>query len=230
MLFKNSFIQIAGVKNHREAQMLVSCGVDYIGFPLRLDYHQEDLREDEAAAIIRKLPMSTQAVLITYLDKAEDIIELCGKLDAKIIQLHGDISCDNLKQIKNRYPALQIIKSLIIGKIPEQIIMKNMQSYTEWVDAFLLDTFDPISGASGATGKIHDWGISRKLVEMSNCPIILAGGLTADNVRQAILTVKPAGVDVHTGVENRIGCKDRQLVEKFIAEARKAFGIIERQY
>ncbi|OGB65888.1 MAG: hypothetical protein A2Y94_11470 [Caldithrix sp. RBG_13_44_9] len=228
MLNKNSFIQIAGVKNREEAQMLVSCGADYIGFPLRLDYNQEDLSEDEAAAIIRELPATTQAVLITYLDKADEIIQLSSKLTTKAIQLHGEISCGELRQIKNGFPELQIIKSLIIGKTSERIILKNMQSCIEWVDAFLLDTFDPITGASGATGKIHNWGISRRLVEISHRPVILAGGLTPLNVCQAILTVKPAGVDVHSGVENRDGCKDQQLVKKFVSEARKAFRMIER--
>jgi phosphoribosylanthranilate isomerase len=98
-----------------------------------------------------------------------------------------------------------------------------MQTYTDWVDAFLLDTFDPLTGASGATGKIHDWGISRRLVKISLRPVILAGGLTPLNVRQAVLTVRPAGVDVHTGVENHNGWKEQKLVKKFVSEAREAF-------
>jgi phosphoribosylanthranilate isomerase len=228
MLSKNSFIQIAGVKNYQEAKMLVTCGVDYIGFPLRLEYYPEDLSEDEATAIIRELPPATQVVLITYLNRAKEIIELSSQLDIRIIQLHGDIFPGELKNLKSQHPELQIIKSLIIGKTSERIILKNMQSCTEWVDAFLLDTFDPITGSSGATGKIHDWGVSRRLVEISHRPVILAGGLTPVNVCQAILTVKPAGVDVHSGVENRDGYKDQQLVEKFISEARKAFSMIER--
>ena len=207
--------------------MLISCGVEYLGFPLRLDYHQQDFREDEAAAIIRELPPVTQAILITYLDKAEEVIELSSKLNTKIIQLHGDISLKELRQIKIKRPKIQIIKSLIIGKTSEGILLKNMQSWSSLVDVFLLDTFDPESGASGATGKTHDWGISRILVESSTRPVILAGGLTPANVRRAILTVHPAGVDVHSGVEDHSGRKDRQLVERFISEARSAFKMIE---
>lgn len=103
------------------------------------------------------------------------------------------------------------------------MIAKEMQTDMDWVDAFLLDTFDPVTGASGATGKIHDWGISRRLVEISTRPVILAGGLTPLNVRQAILMVRPAGVDVHSGVENHNGNKNRQRVKKFVSEAREAF-------
>ena len=228
MLSKNSFIQIAGVKNLQEAQMLVSSGVDYIGFPFRLVYHKEDLNEDEAAIIIQELPPATQAVLITYLNKGKEIIELSRQLDVRIIQLHGDISHSELRNLKSQHPELQIIKSLIIGKTSEQMIIKEMQTCTDWVDAFLLDTFDPVTGASGATGKVHDWEISRRLVEISNRPIILAGGLTPMNVGQAILTVRPAGVDVHTGVENHNGNKDLQRVKKFVSEARKAFKTFEK--
>jgi phosphoribosylanthranilate isomerase len=223
MLSKKSFIQIAGVKNYQEAQMLVACGVDYIGFPLQLEYHLEDLGEVEVAEIIRKLPPTTQGVLITYLKETEKIIELSSQLNVKTIQLHGDVSLGELRILKSQHPELQIIKSLIIGKTSEQIILENIRAYTPWVDAFLLDTFAPETGASGATGKTHNWGLSSRLVEISKLPIILAGGLKAENVHQAILTVKPAGVDVHTGVENRNGNKDLQLVGKFVSEAKKAF-------
>jgi len=91
------------------------------------------------------------------------------------------------------------------------------------VDAFITDTFDPATGASGATGKTHDWTVSRRLVERSPKPVILAGGLTPGNVRNAIRKVRPAGVDVHTGVEGSDGRKRRDLVRTFVAEARAGF-------
>jgi phosphoribosylanthranilate isomerase len=91
------------------------------------------------------------------------------------------------------------------------------------VDAFITDTFDPETGASGATGKTHDWEVSRKLVKMSARPVILAGGLNPANVRQAIYAVNPAGVDAHGGVEHPDGKKDRELVDTFVREATDAF-------
>ena len=92
-----------------------------------------------------------------------------------------------------------------------------------YVDAFITDTFDPVTGASGATGKTHDWEISRRIVEHSRHPVILAGGLTPENVGDAIRLVRPAGVDVHTGVEDDQGRKDRRRVEAFVTRARDAF-------
>jgi phosphoribosylanthranilate isomerase len=105
--------------------------------------------------------------------------------------------------------------------------LENSLIKTEpFVDAFITDTFDPLTGASGATGKTHDWEISKKFVELSSKPVILAGGLNYQNVFDAILTVKPAGVDVHTSVENIDGKKDKYLLTKFLQQANKAFNII----
>ena len=88
---------------------------------------------------------------------------------------------------------------------------------------FITDTFDPATGASGATGKTHDWTVSRKLVELSPKPVILAGGLNPSNVYEAIRIVRPAGVDVHTGVEDSSGRKSRSLIEAFVNEAARGF-------
>jgi phosphoribosylanthranilate isomerase len=98
-----------------------------------------------------------------------------------------------------------------------------MDELSEFVDAFITDTFDPKTGASGATGITHDWSVSHRLVERSDRPVILAGGLTPENVRKAILAVNPAGVDSHTGVEDAAGRKSREKVEKFVTEAQAAY-------
>jgi len=86
-----------------------------------------------------------------------------------------------------------------------------------------LDTYDAATGRHGATGKTHDWSVSRRLVELSPKPVVLAGGLNPGNVRAAIAAVQPAGVDVHTGIERPDGRKRRDLTEHFVAEARAGF-------
>ena len=95
------------------------------------------------------------------------------------------------------------------------------------VNAFITDTFDPKTAASGATGKTHDWSVSRRLVELSDRPVILAGGLTPENVKRAIQEVPPAGVDSHTGVEDSTGRKSREKVQKFLSEASEAFELVK---
>lgn len=220
--FKN-FIQIAGVLDKAEADMLVKCGINYLGFPLRLPVNKEDISETEAGKIIKSLTPPNYGVVITYMNLAEDIAKFCKELGCSIIQIHGSIENSELKKLKVIFPELLIIKSLVTGKYSINELKSIIDLQSEFVDAFITDTYNPITGATGATGLTHDWEISRELVEYSNKPIILAGGLTSENVYDAIIKVKPAGVDSHTGVENAEGRKNKGKVELFLFESMRAF-------
>ncbi len=220
-------IQIAGVIDQAEAEMLMECGVHYLGFPLRLPVNQEDLSEEDAASIIKLLPDGFYGVLITYQDKASEVIDFCRQLGAKHVQLHGDISVAELQRLKQLAPEITVFKSLVTGKHSLDELKQIVRDFEPFVDAFITDTFDPKTGASGATGKTHDWSISRELVEFSSKPVILAGGLNADNVYDSIIAVKPAGVDSHTGVEAVDGRKDPEKIKRFVEEAEQAFSSIK---
>jgi len=221
-------IQVAGVIDQAEAELLVKSGVRYLGFPLRLPVHQEDLSEQAASIIIRSLKPPTRGVLITYLNQAGDIGEFCNSLGASIVQLHGDIEASELRSIKEHQPSLAIIKSLVIGLHPVEHLLDLVKRTASYVDAYITDTFDPQTGASGATGKTHDWRVSRQLVRQSPRPVILAGGLNPGNVRDAILAVRPAGVDAHTGLEDVSGRKSEERVRKFVSEAQEAFRLLRK--
>ena len=225
-MLENELIQIAGVMDQAEAELLQQCGIKYLGFPLHLPVHREDLTEQQAAEIIQRLRPPVLGVLITYLDDARGIADCCRTLGVRIVQLHGDVNALELEKLKKLDPGLIVIKSLIVGRHGSDTLEATMRELSPFVDAYLTDTFDPCTGASGATGKTHDWAVSRRLVERSDRPVILAGGLTPDNVRAAIRQVRPAGVDAHTGVEDASGRKSREKVEKFVAEARAAFAAL----
>jgi len=219
-------IHVAGVIDAEEAAMLVDCGVRFLGFPFVLGHHQEDLGIDEAAAIVARLDDSATFFLITYLADAAAIDALCARLNVGMVQLHADIATPELIALRKRAPHLRIIKSLIVRSGDATSLEREVERLAPHVDAFLTDTFDPETGASGATGKTHDWAVSRRLVDLSPKPVILAGGLTASNVRSAITCVRPSGVDVHTGIEGDDGRKRRDLATRFVSEARAGFGII----
>lgn len=225
----SNLIQVAGVIDQAEADLLLACGVNWLGFPLRLPVHAPDLSEAEAAAIIRSLKPPARAVVITYLDRADEIIAFCAALGASAVQLHGDIPLIELQRLKEGQPELTVFKSLVIGLHPMEELLALVEEAAPWVDAYITDTFDPRTGASGATGKTHDWALSRELVRRSPRPVILAGGLTADNVREAILAVRPAGVDSHTGVEDASGRKSHDKVAGFVSEARAGLQLVEQE-
>jgi phosphoribosylanthranilate isomerase len=221
-------IQVAGIIDSAEAQTLIEAGVTHLGFPLRLAFHKEDISEEEAGKIIRSLKPPHYGVLITYLKRAKEIFAFCHQLGARMVQLHGDVSPDELSNLRKLDSGLYIIKSLIVKDNNLSELEVQLSSFCPYIDAFITDTYDPETGACGATGKTHNWDVSRRLVSISPKPVILAGGLNPDNVREAIQYVRPAGVDAHTGVESSNGRKDPHLVCKFIAEAVDAFEKVNR--
>ena len=219
----HGIIQIAGIIDQEEADMLVDAGVHQLGFPFGLAVHKEDITEKDAAKIICSLKSSVSSVLITYLNEAEKILDFCKRIGADKVQLHGDISVAELVRLMSLFPDIIVIKSLIVREHNFIELESSVSAFSPYVDAFITDTYDPTTGACGATGKTHDWDISRRLVDISPRPVMLAGGLKPENVRRAITHVRPVGVDAHTGVEGADGRKDVDLVGAFVREAASAF-------
>ena len=209
--------------------MLVKSGVHRLGFPIGLDVHREDLPEEEATAVIRTLGLGPRAWLITYLEDPYSIAALCDGLGCAGVQLHGPIGEGQVAELRVLHPGLEVIKSLVVRDDNLAELEARAAAFAPHVDGFITDTFDPATGASGATGKTHDWAISRRLVELSSRPVILAGGLTPENVARAIEAVRPAGVDAHTGVEDEHGRKDLERVRAFVHNAGEAFAKLERR-
>jgi phosphoribosylanthranilate isomerase len=221
-------VQIAGIQSMEEANMILESGVDWLGFPLRLEVHREDMPADEARKIISSLGLEGRAVLITYLRDAAQIADLAAQLGCLRVQLHGDITAGEALRLKTEVRELYLIKALVIkqGNLGE--LLDSAREFEPHIDAFITDTWDPQTGARGATGKTHDWDTSRRIVESTTRPVILAGGLNPVNVGHAIMHVGPAGVDAHTGVETSEGKKDPFLVRAFVEESRRAFALLKR--
>jgi phosphoribosylanthranilate isomerase len=98
-----------------------------------------------------------------------------------------------------------------------------MKPFESVVDAFILDTLDLANGKVGSTGLVHDWNISRNIVKEVSRPVILAGGLTPENVGDAIRLVKPYGVDASSGLKDPYGFKDEMKVINFVYRAKQEF-------
>ena len=100
---------------------------------------------------------------------------------------------EELKNTRLLRHDLEIIKSLVVSGNNYSELKNLVEITSPYVDAYITDTFDPSTGAEGATGKTHDWSISKKLVEVSQRPVIIAGGLNHTNVKKAIMEIHPAG-------------------------------------
>lgn len=219
-------IQVAGIIDQAEADMIIEEGADWLGFALRLPAKNEDLSEKDAAAIVKAIQPEHKGVIITYLTDADEIKAFCAEMGVGAIQLHGDVTPAELRKLREIDPDLYVLKSLVVKADNMDELTKIVEESAEWVDMFITDSFNPATGAKGATGLVHDWDISAELVRISPKPLMLAGGLNPDNVAAAIEAVRPAAVDAHTGLEDASGRKDRLKVRKFVAESRRAFDLI----
>ncbi|MDX1570020.1 MAG: phosphoribosylanthranilate isomerase [Xanthomonadales bacterium] len=215
-------VQVAGIIDLAEAELVADAGATHLGFPLRLPDGREDLSENEAAEIGRRVAGRATPVLITYLDRANEIAAFCDEVGFTTVQLHGPIPAEELGQLREMRPDLVLWKALVVGVGSTADLLAQVRRCTPWVDAFITDTYDPATGRRGATGRVHDWTVSARLVAASPHPVVLAGGLTPDNVADAVRAVRPAGVDAHSGLEARDGRKSRDLVEAFVRNARGA--------
>lgn len=223
-------VQVAGCRSADEARALAGTGIDWLGIPLRLDVHPPDVDDDVARAIADALPKAVRPVLITYLSKAVEIHSLMRKLRVHTVQVHGDISTGELKSLRCLVPLCRIIKSIVVGAPEHARPLEVAQRYSPFVDAFITDTYDPATDARGATGLCHDWAVSRRLAANAAKPVILAGGLTPENVEEAVQAVRPAGVDCHTGVERPDGSKDPEAVRAFCQAAREAHARLQNDH
>ena len=201
-----SGVQVAGVHDLAEAKLILQAGATALGFPLRLPEPREDLTEDEASAVIAACP-GVPRVLITYQGDPEALAAFADALGVDWVQLHGEVTVDQVGALRSLRPALGLLKALVVAGDDPAPVLAEAEAFAPLVDAFITDTFDPRTGQRGATGRTHPWAVSRAVVAAGLAPVILAGGLEPTNVAAAIETVQPWAVDAHTGLEGPDGRK-----------------------
>jgi phosphoribosylanthranilate isomerase len=224
-------IKICGITNVPDAMAATDAGADAIG----LNFYEKSPRHitaqqslDIAAALD---DASTIRVGVFVNHSYEQIAAIASHQHLHAIQLHGDESpsfvarfgVPHTTRSKTRW---QLIRALRIGDQGVAEVRRNLdacQSAGVCPDAVLLDAL--ASGSYGGTGETVSWvGLADHRRWLGDTPLILAGGLTPDNVAEAIRIVRPAAVDVASGVESAPGKKDAIKVRDFIQAARAAFG------
>jgi phosphoribosylanthranilate isomerase len=206
-------IQIYGITTSEDATMVAGLGADHIG----VSYGDQHLTANEvdfatARAIFAAVSHSVVRVGLTVSADLDQIERTVGILRPDILHLSGDLEPfppAKVEALRSRLPDLPIMQAIPVTG-PESV--NTALEYAELADYLLLDTDSSEVVGIGATGQTHDWSISRKIVEETQVPVILAGGLSPENVVEAIRTVRPWGVDslTHTNWPDRPHGKDHE--------------------
>jgi len=195
-------IKICGITNLEDALLAAELGADALGFVF---YPKSPRRADPEAAraIIAQLPPFMVSVGVFVDEEAAAVQELAARVGLDWVQLHGQESPDYCRSLGRR-----VIKGF---RIQDENSLPELERYRGTVQAFLLDTYK--RGQVGGTGEIIDWRLAREAKKYGQ--IILAGGLTASNVAQAITIALPAAVDTASGTEAAPGKKDPAKLRAF---------------
>ena len=202
---RDAKIKVCGMTSLEDTLVAVEAGADAVGF-IFYKKSQRSVTIKTVCEIVDKLPPFVDAIGIFVNESAEQINKIADRCKLDRVQLHGDETPAFCKKIRRR-----VIKAIRVKDIQS---LKKLSDFP--VSGFLLDTFS--EEQRGGTGKVFDWNLVHPAKKYG--AVILAGGLTPNNVRQAIHRVKPYGVDVCSGVESQPGIKDHKKVKAFIKNAK----------
>ncbi len=198
-------LKVCGITSLEDARAAIECGAEFLGF----NFYRKSPRyisPDAVRAIIELLPKDATTVGI-FVNEArpEDVIEILKTSGAKLAQLHGDEDAAYCEAVG----AERVIKAL---RVAENFDVKQVLNYPAW--AILLDAFD--KNLYGGTGKTANWEVASGAAKLTR--LFLAGGLSPENITEAIRAVEPFAVDVNSGVESAPGKKDAIKLKKLKQE------------
>jgi phosphoribosylanthranilate isomerase len=201
-------IKICGITNIEDATAAISFGADAVGFVF-FPESPRFISPEAARSVIAELPPFTTTVGVFVNEATAEVERIIREVGLDIAQLHGSEPPEACRICR------KVIKAIRVKDLTD---LEPLNRY-KTVSAFVLDTFSPHS--IGGTGQIFNWEIAVEAKKFGK--VILAGGLTPENVEEAIRRVKPYGIDVCSGVEgNKKGRKDLTRLKLFIERARKA--------
>jgi phosphoribosylanthranilate isomerase len=198
-------IKICGLTRNQDVQVAVAEGVDALGFVLYAPSSRA-VTAEQAALLIQHAPAFVTTVALFVDESAEEIYRALDVCSFDLLQFHGDESPEFCRQFNRPY-----MKAIRVRSAED--IQRAVQQYPD-TKALLLDAY--VENLPGGTGQAFDW----RLIPELSIPWILAGGLNANNVADAVNQVKPFAVDVSGGVEASKGIKDVQKIKDFISEVR----------
>jgi phosphoribosylanthranilate isomerase len=205
-------VKICGVTNYDDALLVTNLGAEYIGFNFFKDSPRK-VSVKMVKDVSAKLPPFVSAVGVFVDEDPAELVKTAKKCGLKALQLHGSESPEYCKDIAAK-TGLPVIKAF---RMQDENTIEQMKPYVEAVNYFLLDAYVP--GVPGGTAETFNWDLAVKAKELGK-PVFLAGGLTPDNVGDAVLKVQPFAVDACSGIERLPRRKDYDKMNQFIRHAR----------
>jgi len=210
--------KICGTTNAADRDAAIEAGADALGFivDVTVDTPRE-ISPDRAAGLIADVPPFVTAVVVTMPESVAAARHLRERVGADAIQVHAGLDPDEVATLAET----DTVVAAVDAEDPVEV-----RAHDGVADALLVDSVDAEGG--GGTGRTHDWEATRELSEELDSPVILAGGLTPENVAGAVETVDPYAVDVATGVERAGGEKDQDALAAFVANATRGREVASR--
>jgi phosphoribosylanthranilate isomerase len=209
-------VQIYEVRTPEEAVALARLGVDHIGVLVGNGAFPRELTTDRASAVFVALPPGAKRVSLSLSSDPAEIARVVEQTRPDIIHIGAAVelfSVRDTQALKVAFPDVRIMRAI---PIIDEASIECANDYRGIADCLLLDSHEPGDRQIGGLGRTHDWSISRRIVDEVGVPVILAGGLDADNVVAAIAAVRPAGVDSKTKTDRADGNgKDLDKVRRF---------------
>lgn len=208
-------MKVCGLTREEDLAVAVEAGADAVGFILGIPSSPRNLTLEKAERLVSKVPVFVDSVIVTAPKSFEWLTEVVQRVKPSAIQIHGKEQF-YFAEIRGKLGNTRLIKTVYVTETLDKEALEELKGF----DAILLDSFS--KGQYGGTGKIHDWGLSAKIREVVKpVPVILAGGLKPENVKEAVLKVQPYAVDVASGVEQEPGIKDHEKVRAFVENAKQ---------
>lgn len=207
-------VKICGLTGAADRDAAVRAGADAVGFITGVPVDSpRAIDDDTAAELVDGVPPLVTSVLVTMPASVQEAVDRQATVGADAVQVHGTLSPRKLGGLVAR------VDVPVVAAVD---LADDVEAYAEVADAVLVDSTD--DEGAGGTGETHDWERTRDVRERIETPLILAGGLTPENVATAVETVDPFGVDTASGVEQAGGEKDHDAVTAFVDRATAATG------
>jgi phosphoribosylanthranilate isomerase len=208
-------VKICGITSNEDLATAVEAGADAVGFVVEVPSSPRTLTLERAEKMMINTPVFVKNVVVTVPESLNELTEIYNRLRPDILQIHGHNLSDSA--LREKFANTRLIRAV---QAKSERVVEEAVKAANMFDAVLVDSF--VSGRFGGTGMVHDWELSRRVKRVIHPkPLIFAGGLGPENVRNAVRAVEPYAVDVSTGVESRPGVKDPEKVFAFIKNAKE---------